>query len=179
MCWIYKLMPRFLDIADIESYCFITSSIQLELGNKLRPFFVTTQIGILCPSFEFYHFFLEIILECEKADIDNSINMANNDYQSYTQSHHGVIGPHVFATMFGVIINIPIFLTQLRLAFVFNWKQEDVFIASHLGQCFSSVCIIIAIYVCSYQLIRQYDNCFSPARLATNEYILIIWVLLK
>ena len=123
--------------------------------------------------------FWRLPLECEQVDIDNSINMANNDYQSYTQSHHGVIEPHVFTTMFGVIINILIFLTQLRLAFVFSWKQEDVFIASHLGQCFSSVCIIIAIYVCSYQLIRQYDNCFSPARLATNEYILIIWVLVK
>ena len=163
-------IPRYSN----ESYCFTTSSIQLELGNKLRPFLLPPRLEFCILASSFIISFWRWPLECEQVEIDNSINRANNYYQPYTQSHHGVIGPHVLATMFGVIINIPIFLTQLLLAFVFNWKQEDVFFATHVGQCVSSVCIIIAIYVCSYQLIKQYDNCLIPARLTTNEYILIM-----
>ena len=60
------------------------------------------------------------------------------------------------------------------LAFVFNWKQEDVYFVMHLGQCVSSVCNIIAIYICSYHLVRRFDNCWRPARLTTNEHILIM-----
>ena len=102
-----------------------------------------------------------------------NVNLFDNYITTSTKRRNQVAGPHVFVTIFSIILNTPIFVTKMLLVFAYNWTKQDVFFTMHLGQCVSSICIIIAIYVCSFHLIRRYDNCWRQERLTTNEYILI------
>ena len=100
-----------------------------------------------------------------------NINLFDNYITTSTERRNQVAGPHVFVTIFAIILNTPIFVTEMLL--VFNWTKQDVLFKMHLGKCVTSIFIIIAIYVCSFHLIRRYDNCWRQERLTTNEYILI------
>ena len=163
-------IPRYSN----ESYCFRTSSIQTELGSKVRPFLLPPRLEFCILASSFIISFWRWPIEREQENTEYTINMSNNYIRTSTERHNQVIGPHVFVTIFAIVLNTPIFVTKMLLVFAFNWTKQDVFFTMHLGQCVSSVCIIIAIYVCSYHLIRRYDNCWRQERLTTNEYILII-----
>ena len=155
-----------------ESYCFHTSSIQRTLGMKLSPYLLPPRLEFCILASTFIISFWRWPIERRDVYIENNINSA---YEYHvTRSHYETIGPHVFAAMLGLLINTPVVITKLLIAFVFNWKYEDAVFALDLGQCISSICSIIAIYVSSYYLIRQFGNYWRPARLTTNEYILII-----
>ena len=158
-----------------ESYCYQTSSIQIELGNKLRPFLLPPRSEFCILASIFIISFWTWPLESQQENnIYQNINSANDDHRASLEIRHQIIGPHVFISVLGILLNIPVLFSHLMLAFVFNWKQEDVYFVMHLGQCVSSVCNIIAIYICSYHLVRRFDNCWRPARLTTNEHILIM-----
>ena len=158
-----------------ESYCFQTSSIQLELGNKLRPFLLPPRLEFCILASSFIISFWTRPLERQQVNtIDQSINSANDYQRASLKIRHQIHGPHVFVSVVGILLNIPVLFSHFMLAFVFSWKQENVYFAMHLGQCISSVCNVIAIYISSYHLVRQFDNCWRPARLTTNEHILIM-----
>ena len=168
--YVNTTIPRYSN----ESYCFRTSSIQTELGSKVRPFLLPPRLEfcILASSFiiSFWRLPIEPVIEYP----DNSIN--REDYCQTTSTHrrHQLVGAHIFATVFAIFLNTPIFLTMLLLDFAFNWKQDDVFFALDLGESISSLFNVIAIYVCSYHLVSRFENSWRPARLNTNEYILIL-----
>ena len=151
-----------------ESYCFHTSYIRA-LGMKLSPYLLPPIVEFCILASCFIISFWRWPIECKDVYTENNINNAY-EYQG-TRSHNETLGPHVFAAMLGLLINTPVVITTLLIAFVFNWIYEDAVLALDLGQCISSICSIIA---SSYYLIRQLDNYWRPARLTTNEYILII-----
>ena len=153
-----------------ESYCFRTSSIQRGLGMKLTPYLLPPRLEFCILASSFIVSFWRWPIERQDVNIENSLNSAYD----YHVTRYITIGPHVFATMLGLLINTPIFITELLIAFVFNWKHKDAVFVLDLGQCISSICSVIAIYVSSYHLVRQFGNYWRPARLTTNEYILII-----
>lgn len=63
-----------------------------------------------------------------------------------------------------MLINTPLFIANiLQASFAVN-----------LGQCFSSLGRIIAIYTCSYILTKRFNSFWRPLKLTTNEHILIL-----
>lgn len=44
----------------------------------------------------------------------------------------------------------------------------------YLGECFSVICSIVVIYVCSYIFIKGFNCCWRLFKLIINEYVLIL-----
>ncbi|XP_061176979.1 uncharacterized protein LOC133185692 [Saccostrea echinata] len=85
-----------------------------------------------------------------------------------------IIGQHIFAAVFGILMNLPFFFTTILLIFAFDWENDDAILALQIGEGLSALCIILPVYVCSYHLKKYFSNSWRPAKLTTNEYILIL-----
>lgn len=159
-----KTVPQYSN----ESYCFRTSSIQVELSRRITPYLsqLRMEFCILASSFIISFWRWPMELNQDSAEDNNRIAQAKRDKYQIISNHrpHAVKGPYVFITVIGVLINTPLFIASLLQAFF----------AVNIGKLISSFGSIIAIYACSYILTKRYKSFWRSLKLTTNEHILIL-----
>lgn len=159
-----------------ESYCFRTSRIQRELSRKVTPYLLPPRLEFCILASSFIIAFWRWPVESDEETFDNEVARGERDEYQILSPHNrnDVKGPHIFIMVIALLINTPLSVAKILQAFVFSWKNESVFFVMHLGECFSAICSIVAIYVCSYILTKGFNCCWRPSKLTTNEYVLIL-----
>jgi uncharacterized membrane protein (DUF485 family) len=109
----------------------------------------------------------------EERSIDQFVvldNFADTNVLSSEKRYH-IHGPHVFAIVIGIVINIPTFFSRFILTFAYEEKYRPIL---YIVKSLSTLCSITIVYICSYHLKRNFRTFLRQSRLTTNEYILIL-----
>ncbi|XP_062596822.1 uncharacterized protein LOC134258310 [Saccostrea cucullata] len=187
-----KTVPRYSN----ESFCFRTSKIQVELERKIEQFLTPARMEfcILASSFIISLWTLPDVnrkdnMQDKDGDLNNSLAFdiqsrgrfppgPENDSSRSLMLHsrngvNNLVGSNIVSLVFGIILNLPSFVSNILLTFVFDWDSEKTAMSLYFSKCLGSVSIIVVIYLCSYNL-RKLNFSWSKDKMTVNDYILII-----
>ena len=89
-------IPRYSN----ESFFFRISSIQTELGSKVRPFLLPPRLDFCILASSFIISFWRWPIEREQESTEYNINLFDNYITTSTERRNQVVGPNVFVTKF-------------------------------------------------------------------------------